>query len=171
MNYRQIFTISRLWILFTLSMIVMFGILLLVGGRAFQEAPPMPKAVVAVDADTTRVIFTEDDIHAGRDVWRRLGGMELGSIWGHGSYLAPDWTADVLHREALAMLDADGEFDSLSEPARAARIAEFAAGLRVNTYNPETGHITISAARGAGHRTCNYTLPGAVWRQWRWPRR
>ncbi len=158
MNYRQIFTISRLWILFTLSMIVMFGILLLVGGRAFQEAPPMPKAVVAVDADTTRVIFTEDDIHAGRDVWRRLGGMELGSIWGHGSYLAPDWTADVLHREALAMLDADGEFDSLSEPARAARIAEFAAKLRVNTYNSETGYITISAARAQAieHVTTHY---------------
>jgi nitric oxide reductase subunit B len=26
--------------------------------------------------------------------------MEIGSIWGHGSYVAPDWTADWLHREA-----------------------------------------------------------------------
>ena len=147
MNYRQIFTFSRLWTMFAVSLVVMFGVLLLVGGRAFQEAPPMPGAVVATDGDTTDVIFTSDDIREGRDVWRRLGGMELGSVWGHGSYLAPDWTADVLHREALAMLDADGEFDSLSEPARAARIAEFAARLRVNTYNPETGHITISPER------------------------
>ena len=147
MNYREMFTFSRLWTMFGVSLVVMFGILLLVGGRAFQLAPPMPDAVVATDGDTTDVIFTSDDIRAGRDVWRRLGGMELGSVWGHGSYLAPDWTADVLHREALAMLDADGEFDSLSEPARAARIAEFAARLRVNTYNPETGHITISPER------------------------
>ena len=80
-------------------------------------------------------------------MWRRLGGMELGSVWGHGSYLAPDWTADVLHREAMAMLDADGEFDSLSEPARAARIAEFAAKLRINTYDAETGQISISHER------------------------
>ena len=147
MNYREMFTFSRLWTMFGVSLVVMFGILLLVGGRAFQLAPPMPDAVVATDGDTTDVIFTSDDIRAGRDVWRRLGGMELGSVWGHGSYLAPDWTADVLHREAMAMLDADGEFDSLSEPARAARIAEFAARLRVNTYDSETGHITVSSER------------------------
>lgn len=147
MNYRQIFTFSRLWTLFGVSLLVMFGILLLVGGRAFQVAPPMPAAVVATDGDGADVLFTEDDIHEGRDVWRRLGGMELGSVWGHGSYLAPDWTADVLHREAMAMLDADGDFDSLSEPPRAARIAEFAAKSRVNTYDPETGHITVSPAR------------------------
>ena len=147
MNYRQVFTFSRLWAMFGVSLFVMFGILLLVGGRAFQEAPPVPQAVVAIDGDTSRVIFTEDDIHAGRDVWRRLGGMELGSVWGHGSYLAPDWTADVLHREALAMLDADGEFEALSEPARAARIAEFAARLRVNTYDPQTARITITPER------------------------
>ena len=147
MNYRQIFTISRLWMMFAGSMVVMFGVLLLVGGRAFQQAPPMPQAVVAVGADSSQVVFTGEDIHAGRDVWRRLGGMELGSVWGHGSYLAPDWTADVLHREAMAMLDADGGFDALSEPERAARIAKFAARLRVNTYDPETGQITISPER------------------------
>ena len=149
MNYRQIFTFSRLWTMFGVSLVVMFGILLLVGGRAFQVMPPMPEAVVTADGDTAGVIFTGDDIRKGRDVWRRLGGMELGSVWGHGSYLAPDWTADVLHREALAMLDADGEFDSLSGPARAARIAEFAAKLRVNTYDVETGRINISPERAA----------------------
>ena len=149
MNYREIFTLSRLWAMFGVSLVIMFGILLLVGGRAFQLAPPMPDAVVATDGDTTDVIFTSDDIREGRDVWRRLGGMELGSVWGHGSYLAPDWTADVLHREAMAMLDADGDFAALSEPARAARIAEFAARLRVNTYDTETGRINISMERAA----------------------
>ena len=149
MNYRQMFTFSRLWAMFGVSLVVMFGILLLVGGRAFQLAPPMPDAVVVTDGDTTDVIFTSDDIREGRDVWRRLGGMELGSVWGHGSYLAPDWTADVLHREAMAMLDADGDFDALSEPERAARIAEFAAKLRVNTYDTGTGRINISMERAA----------------------
>ncbi len=149
MNYRQIFTFSRLWTMFGVSLVVMFGILLLVGGRAFQVMPPMPEAVVTADGDTAGVIFTGDDMRKGRDVWRRLGGMELGSVWGHGSYLAPDWTADVLHREAMAMLDADGDFAVLSEPARAARIAEFAARLRVNTYDVETGRINISPERAA----------------------
>ena len=64
MNYREIFTFSRLWTMFGVSLAVMFGILLLVGGRAFQLAPPMP--------DATDVIFTSDDIREGRDVWRSL---------------------------------------------------------------------------------------------------
>jgi len=26
-------------------------------------------------------------------------------VWGHGSYVAPDWSADWLHREAVALRD------------------------------------------------------------------
>ena len=39
-------------------------------------------------------------------VWQSLGGQQIGSVWGHGAYLAPDWTADYLHREASFILDA-----------------------------------------------------------------
>ena len=147
MNYREVFTLKRLWLLFGALMVVMFGVLLLVGGRAFQQAPPVPAQVVAVDGDTTSVLFERRDIHDGRDVWRRLGGMQLGSVWGHGSYLAPDWTADVLHREALAMLDADGDFAGLQPPERAARIAALAQRIRINSYDSETGRIVISPDR------------------------
>ena len=31
--------------------------------------------------------------------------MEVGSIWGHGSYVAPDWSADWLHRECVFILN------------------------------------------------------------------
>ena len=148
MNYREIFTIERLWMLFGVLLVVMFGVLLLVGGRAFREAPPMPEQVVATaEGAAPRVVFDSEDIRAGRDVWRRLGGMQLGSVWGHGGYLAPDWTADTLHREALAMLDADGEFAALAEPDRAARIAALAARIRVNTYDSGTGRIAITGER------------------------
>ena len=148
MNYREVFTFRRLWTLFGALLAVMFGVLLLVGGRSFQQAPPLPEQVVVAEEDgAPSVLFDAGDVHGGRDVWRRLGGMQLGSVWGHGGYLAPDWTADVLHREALAMLDADGGFDALSAPDRAARIAALAERIRVNTYDPETGRITISPER------------------------
>lgn len=130
MTYREVFTLKRLWISFGALLAVTFGTLLLVGGRAFQEAPPLPATVAVVDGGTSSTLFDADDIHDGRDVWRRLGGMQLGSVWGHGGYLAPDWTADALHREALAMLDADGDFAALSAPDRAARIAALAARSR-----------------------------------------
>ncbi len=153
MNYREFFTIKRLWTMFAVLLVVMFGILLLIGGRSFQQAPPLPEQVVMVDGETSSVVFTSRDIHDGRDVWRRLGGMELGSVWGHGGYLAPDWTADVLHREALAMLEADGDLAAVSVPERAARIAALAARIRVNTYDPKTNRIVISRDRARAIET------------------
>ena len=153
MNYREFFTIKRLWTMFAVLLVVMFGILLLIGGRSFQQAPPLPEQVVMVDGVASSVVFTSRDIHDGRDVWRRIGGMELGSVWGHGGYLAPDWTADVLHREALAMLEADGDLAAVSVPERAARIAALAARIRVNTYDPKTNRIVISRDRARAIET------------------
>jgi nitric oxide reductase subunit B len=48
------------------------------------------------------VIYSKQDIEDGQNIWQTIGGMQQGSIWGHGSYLAPDWSADWLHREALS---------------------------------------------------------------------
>ncbi len=153
MNYREFFTIPRLWAMFGVMLVVMFTVLLVVGGRIFQMAPPVPEQGVVVAGNPSSVLFSHDDIHRGRDVWRRLGGMELGSVWGHGSYLAPDWTADVLHRESVAMLEARGDFANLPEPERAARLAAHAALIRVNTHDPETGRIVVSPERAEAIKT------------------
>ncbi|MGI9249612.1 MAG: nitric-oxide reductase large subunit [Pseudohongiellaceae bacterium] len=147
-DYKQIFPMRRLWLIFGLLLAVMFGTLLIVGGRVFQLAPPVP-AVVQIE-DGTR-FFTEDDIQQGRDVWRRLGGMQLGSVWGHGGYLAPDWSADFLHREALAMLSAraGADYESLDAGRQAVLSAELAADIRRNRYDPSNGVLTISAERAS----------------------
>ena len=157
MNYRDTFTMGRLWLMFAGLLVVMFGVLLLIGGRAFQMAPPMPKQVVLSAGGPA--IFSQGDIEHGRDVWRRLGGMELGSVWGHGSYLAPDWTADVLHREAMAMLSAEEDFAALPEYEQAARIAALSARIRVNTYDEGTGLIEVSPQRAQAieHIIAHYT--------------
>ena len=47
------------------------------------------------------VLFTGADIRDGRNIWQSIGGQEVGTVWGHGSYVAPDWSADWLHREAV----------------------------------------------------------------------
>ena len=44
-------------------------------------------------------VITHDDILHGQTAWQTTGGMQVGSVWGHGAYQAPDWTADWLHRE------------------------------------------------------------------------
>ncbi|MEX3772446.1 nitric-oxide reductase large subunit [Pseudomonas sp. MYb118] len=72
------------------------------GREIYRQAPPIPEQVQSVDGTT---LFRAADILDGQTAWQSIGGMQLGSIWGHGAYQAPDWTADWLHRELLAWLD------------------------------------------------------------------
>ena len=72
------------------------------GREIYRQAPPIPEQVQSVDGTT---LFRADDILDGQTAWQSIGGMQVGSIWGHGAYQAPDWTADWLHRELLAWLD------------------------------------------------------------------
>ena len=94
---------KRLWTLLGVLLVVSFSVLLWSGTQIYEKSPPMPDNVVASDGSP---IYSRAEIERGRQVWQSMGGMQLGSIWGHGSYVAPDWSADWLHRELTAMLDA-----------------------------------------------------------------
>jgi nitric oxide reductase subunit B len=146
-TYQQTFSIKRLWIILSVGMVFMFGILLLLGAEIYQKAPPIPDIVKSSSGD---VIFTRNDIETGQNVWQSIGGMEQGSIWGHGSYVAPDWSADWLHREAEALLALRIETpiaglseDQLLALQKATLITE----MRTNSYDPVTGAITVSELR------------------------
>lgn len=114
---------QRLWLAFVAVMVISFLVLGWIGTRIYQEMPPIPKKVITTDGQT---LIDVGEITAGQNVWQSLGGMEVGSIWGHGSYVAPDWTADWLHREAVFILDrwADTdhgyEFDELDNEQQGA---------------------------------------------------
>jgi len=77
----------------------------------------------------------------------------LGSVWGHGAYVAPDWSADWLHRECLLILDGwsrdeNGKpFEELDAETKAALQARLQIELRRNTHDPRSGDIVISEAR------------------------
>ena len=149
-NYKDIFKTSGLWKILALSTLVSFSILLFFGGKIYQQAPPMPTAVVATDGE---IIFSLADIQRGQNIWQSLGGMQKGTIWGHGSYLAPDWSADWLHREATAMLDIaalakDGRsYASLDKPAQAALVVQLPLDLRTNTWDAASGVIRVAPKR------------------------
>src|SRR5690242_20832879 len=93
---------KRLWISFALVLVVSFAVLGWIGTRIYQEMPPIPARIVD---STGAVVVADGDIARGQNVWQALGGMQVGSIWGHGSYVAPDWTAEYLHRESVFILD------------------------------------------------------------------
>src|SRR5262245_23564311 len=93
---------SRLWRWLGLIFVLSFGALGYLGWQIYLTAPPIPKAVVTTSGD---VVFTGEEIQKGQQAWLSAGGQQLGTVWGHGSYVAPDWSADWLHREALALTD------------------------------------------------------------------
>ena len=82
--------------------IVMFSLLGYFGVDIYRSAPPIPAQVATAEG---KALFGKEDILDGQTAWQSVGGMQLGSIWGHGAYQAPDWTADWLHRELTAWLD------------------------------------------------------------------
>lgn len=141
---------KRLWIGFSLVMFFSFLVLGWIGTRIYQEKPPIPTKVVTTDGT---VLIAEGEITAGQNVWQSLGGMEVGSVWGHGSYVAPDWTADWLHREATFILDhwANTEFGSeyskLDGEKQAQLQGRLANEIRTNTFDPSTGTVTVSPIR------------------------
>ena len=151
-TYAHLFTLKRLWLILAVSMFVMFGTLLWFGREIYHAAPPIPERVQTTQGQT---LYTLDDIQRGQNVWQAMGGMQQGSIWGHGGYLAPDWSADWLHREASALLDirarAEGSssFASLTLREQAADEAELRIDMRRNTYDPATGTVTVTPERAA----------------------
>jgi nitric oxide reductase subunit B len=137
----------KLWLALATLLVVSFGVLLWAGTEIFRAAPPMPEKVVS---ESGQVLYTRADIEQGRQVWQSIGGMQLGSIWGHGGYVAPDWSADWLHRESVALLDlwarADGgmaTWAQLPEEEQAALRSRLKSVMRSNTYDPATGTITL----------------------------
>jgi nitric oxide reductase subunit B len=146
---------SRLWAFFALVVIPSFAVLSWIGTRIYEEAPPVPDRVVTSDGV---VLIDEGDITAGQNVWQALGGMEVGSVWGHGSYVAPDWTADWLHREAMFILnrwstDEFGqEYEQLTGEKQAQLSGRLAEQVRANTYDAQTRTVTIDPVRAEAFR-------------------
>jgi nitric oxide reductase subunit B len=141
---------TKLWIGLGVVVLGSFAVLGFWGRDLYQKAPPIPNRVVT---DNGVVLFTADQIQDGQNVWQSTGGQEQGSVWGHGAYVAPDWSADWLHREATALLDiwarreAGVHFDQVSAERQAALLARLKQEFRTNTYDPAIGDVTVSADR------------------------
>ncbi|WP_153630734.1 nitric-oxide reductase large subunit [Prolixibacter sp. SD074] len=137
---------KRLWAGFILVMVISFGVLLYYGEEIYRKAPPEPEKVVTQSGET---LFSGQDIKNGQNVWQSIGGQELGTVWGHGAYKAPDWTADWLHKEAVFILNkwAEAEYGkgyaALNDENKAALKARLKNLIRKNRYDENTGVLTI----------------------------
>ena len=143
---------KKLWIAFGLVLVVSFAVLGGVGIKVLRSAPPIPSQVVTTEG---QVLFDGRTIQDGQGAWQSIGGQEIGTIWGHGSYVAPDWSADWLHRECTFILDhwakesGAENYAALNIEQQAALRARLQEMIRHNTYDPATGKITVDPVRAA----------------------
>ena len=126
-----------------------FLVLIIFGVEIYRTAPPFPTKIVVSDGE---VLYEGQDIKDGQNVWQSMGGQTVGSIWGHGAYIAPDWNADYLHRETEMLLgllaQKDGKtYKDLPEDEQAKYLVQLRKELRTNTYDATSGVITFSPER------------------------
>ena len=141
---RRELLVSKGW-LQAVALVVLFGffVLGLLAYRTYTEQPPIPERVVDPAGET---IFTRADVMGGQEVFLRNGLMEYGSIFGHGAYLGPDYTAEYLHNAALFVRDRYGGADS--DRGRSRTVNDF----QTNRYDAETGTIEYTAAQADAFR-------------------
>ncbi|HMI32001.1 MAG TPA: hypothetical protein VK527_09695, partial [Candidatus Limnocylindrales bacterium] len=133
--------ISRAWVQAAI-LVLLFGFFVLgfLALRTYQEQPPIPEKVVGPDGT---ILFTGADVTAGQQVFLKNGLMEYGSIFGHGAYLGPDYTADYLRRAASHVRDALGGAESDHARQRTVEI------FKRNTYDPGTRTLTFEKSQAS----------------------
>ena len=141
---------KKLWIAFITVMVVCFSVLLFFGYEIYVQKPPIPEKVIT---ESGLQLFSSQEIMDGQSVWQSIGGQEMGSVWGHGAYVAPDWSADWLHREAVFMLDKlafknDSTTYEKENPEKQAFLkALLQKDIRKNTYDESSKTLKISDLR------------------------
>ncbi len=145
-------TTKKLWIAFIAVIVISFSVLGYFGREIYRKAPPIPAQVITTDGI---VLFTGQDIKDGQNIWQSIGGQEVGTIWGHGSYVAPDWSADWLHREAEFMLNEYArvndsmDYKDLPAEKQAVYKVRLQKELRTNTFDEARNVFLVSPLRAA----------------------
>lgn len=138
-----------------ITLVLGFAILLWMTARIYVDGPPLPQKVMTAQGET---VFTGEDIRAGQAVFLKYGLMENGTIWGHGAYLGPDFSAQYLHllgldtAQALARQQGLGAFEKLPRPQQDLIWTEVRDVLRRNRYDLATATLTYTPYEAASFR-------------------
>ena len=124
-----------------------FSTLIFMAHETSTQAPPIPEKIVD---EAGNLLFTGEDILAGQAVFQKYGLMDLGSIFGHGAYNGPDFSADYLHREAeislekLAVRTYGLAYESLDKGKQKDLSEKLVLELKENRYRPESKTLTLT---------------------------
>lgn len=142
---RYVMARQRWWI--PLTIVLAIGALSMVwlGTRTYADAPPIPDFIDA----RGDLHVTADAIVRGQVVFLKYGLMNYGSFFGDGAGRGPDFTADALHRIALALRDWYGSRDG-ADPDSA--LAQAQRTIRRNRHDPVTNRVRIDDAQAYAAR-------------------
>jgi nitric oxide reductase subunit B len=143
------------WLILLLVLVASFGVLGLGGRQIALNAPPIPARVAAPDGTA---LVGPGQILEGQKSYLGHGGQHIGSIWGHGAYLAPDWSAKALHRWAELTLAGERAAGRSEAEAQARTRAVFQA----NGYAPATGTLTLDPVQAQAYRQTRTELAKVV---------
>ena len=135
-----------------LVMIFGFSLLIWVTVKTYPGAPPIPARVIG---EPGQALFTGEDIQDGQEVFLKYGLMEHGSLWGHGAYLGPDYTAEYLHRlaeigrDTLAQARYGKAFQALDEGRPWRSASPEGRQIKQNRYDPASDTLRLHG-RGSG---------------------
>jgi nitric oxide reductase subunit B len=130
-----------------LVMIGGFSVLSLITVLTYTNAPPIPGRVTDESGAT---LFDKTAIFHGQEVFLKHGMMEHGTLWGHGAYLGPDYTAEYLHRLAEICADRRARERTTRPPGDPspdeleAVVSETARLLKTNRYDPRTDALAFT---------------------------
>ena len=130
--------ISKRWLqVAILTFALGFATLGYLAVRIYNEQPPLPQEVVD---EQGQIVFTRSEILTGQHVFQKYGLMQHGSLFGHGAYLGPDFTAQYLHRAVQDMT----EFYIRQNASRAEVRAQVEREFKTNRFDSATGRLIFT---------------------------
>ena len=134
--------LSPLWRYGVLIVFVLgFGVLIWITAGAYRYGPPIPDRVLGPNGT---LLFSGDDIRSGQELFLKTGLMDNGTLWGHGAYLGPDYSATYLHNLVADILTALGPATAVPSGGSETVDSRAAAILSVNRYDAQTRSLTFT---------------------------
>ncbi len=133
-----------------LSLVMIFGFTVLgvITVKVHHDAPPIPGKVVSPSGE---LLFTGRDISEGQEVFLKYGLMDNGTVWGHGAYLGPDFSAQYLHhlsetaQDSIALSEFGKKQKYLDQYEKTLVDASVVSTLKTNRYDRSSDTLSLSA--------------------------
>ncbi len=146
---RNRMVISSLWAQASvLTFLLGFTALSILAALLYSQRAPIPGRVTAPSG---QVLFTREDVLAGQHLFQKYELMQYGTVYGHGAYLGPDFTAQYLHLAALDMLAFYGETGA-PDPAIRDRVRR---ELKANRYDEGGDGLAFGDGQAHAFETLN----------------